>query len=312
MSNPLKIQTRENLKEEYRIYLRRQRGLTERTIYTWCTFADRFLDFRFGESPDDLSKIKAQDITDFIFHLTGNVKPFRCRSASSVLRSFFRFLFQTEKIQTNLALGIPSVSHNRTRRIPDHLAECQVKELLESVRSDTTSISAKRDYAMVLPMARFGLRAHEVVTIQLDDIDWRVGEINVRGKGGYRDKVPLLQDVGEALADYIVNYRKGSSKYLFLSHRSPYIPFKDGQILNLILRRALSRTTIPTPKRYTICNMLRHSLAVNLVQKGATLEEISNTLRHRSRQTALIYARQDINGLRTIAQTWPLTEGGQS
>lgn len=305
-----KTLAREELKAAYRSYLCCQRGLSERTIYKWCTFVDRFLDFTFGERPDDLSKITSEDITNFLYHLTGRVNPLRDKSVNSTLRSFFRFLFQSERIETNLALGIPSVTRKYVRRIPYHLTSDQVEELLEAIHT-TASVTQKRDYAMVLPMSRLGLRAQEIVAIQLDDIDWRRGEICIRGKGGYHDKVPLLQDMGEAIADYIRHERKGSSRYLFVTLRSPHIPFKNAPIVNTILRRALEKTTIPTPKKYTICHILRHSLATNLVQQGASLEEISNTLRHRSRSTALLYARQDINGLRTIAQSWPVVEGGQ-
>lgn len=310
MKNSSKTLAREELKAAYQMYLCHQRGLSERTIYKWCTFVDRFLDFTFLESPDDLSKITAEDITNFLYHLNGRVHPLRDKSVNSILRSFFRFLFQSERIETNLALGIPSVARKYVRRIPYHLTSDQVEELLGAIRT-TPSATQKRDYAMVLPMARLGLRAQEIVAIQLDDIDWRTGEISIRGKGGYHDKVPILQDMGEAIADYIQHERKGTSRYLFVTLRSPYIPFKHAPIVNTILRRALEKTTIPTPKEYTICNILRHSLATNLAQQGASLEEISNTLRHRSRNTALLYARQDINGLRTIAQSWPVTEGGQ-
>lgn len=307
-----KTHTREKLKAEYRKYLCRQRGLTKSTIKRYCSFVDRFLEFKFGKSPDDLTKIQANDISDFLLYLTGRVQPLRDKTIASDLRSFFRFLFQTEKIETNLALGIPSYSVKCARRIPYHLTLDQVEELLEASRTISTSKSKKRDYAMVLLMARLGLRAQEVVAIKLDDIDWRKGEICIRGKGGYHDKIPLLQDVGEAIADYIQHERKSIYRHLFVGLRLPNKPFKGGQILNTVLKQALDKTSIPRPKLYTICHILRHSLATNLVQHGASLEEIGNTLRHRSRCTTLLYARQDINGLRTIAQSWPLKEGGQS
>jgi site-specific recombinase XerD len=311
MMKTLKTQSREKLKEEYRTYLSHQRGLTERTIYKCCSFADRFLDFKFRGSPDDLSKIKVYDITNFLLHLTGRAQPIRDKSVASILRSFFRFLFQSEKIENNLALGIPSVSQKYARRIPYHLTSHQVEELLEAVRTFKTSTYGKRNYAMVLLMARLGLRPQEIIAMQLDDIDWRNGEILIRGKGGFHDKTLLLQDVGEAIADYIRHERKGTIRHLFVANRSPYKPFKDAQILNTVLKQALEKTNIPRPKRYTVSHILRHSLATNLVQRGASLEEISNTLRHRSRQTTLLYARQDISGLRTIAQSWPLKQGGQ-
>lgn len=312
MTKTLKNQCREKLKAEYRVFLCRQKGLSERTIYRCCTFVDRFLNFKFGESPDDLSKITGHDITNFLLQLTGSKQPFRDKTVASIMRSFFRFLFQSEKIKFNLALGIPNVSQKYARRIPYHLTPDQVEELLAAVRTQSDSKSRKRDYAMVLLMARFGLRSPEVIAIQLDDIDWRKGEICIRGKGGYHDKVPLLQDIGDAVADYIMNERKSEFRYLFVALRSPHKPFKDAQILNTILKQALNKTSIPRPKQYTVSHILRHSLATNLVQQGASLEEISNTLRHRSRQTTLLYARQDINGLRTIAQSWPLVKGGQS
>jgi integrase/recombinase XerD len=308
MMSSLNKQGREKLKAEYRTFLSRQRGLTDRTAYKYTTFVDRFLDFRFGESPDELAKISATDIAEFLQHLTQRAQPFRDKTLASTMRSFFRFLFQSEKIETNLALGIPSVAQKYARRIPYHLTADQVDELLQAVRQVNPSLYGRRNYAMVLLMARLGLRAPEVIALQLEDIDWRQGQIVIRGKGGFHDKAPLLEDIGQAIADYIQHERKGSSRYVFVANRSPYKPFRDAQILNSVLNQALQTTTIPKPKPYTVSNMLRHSLATNLVHRGASLEEISNTLRHRSRQTTLIYARQDISGLRTIAQSWPLTD----
>jgi len=307
----LKSKSREKLKAEYRTYLNRQRGLAEKTIYHYISFVDRFLDFKFVDSPDDLSKITGLDIADFLQYLTGRVQPLLDKSIVSNMRSLFRFLFQHEKIKVNLALGIPSIAQKYARRIPFHLKPEQVEELLEAVRTLSTSKCKKRNYAMVLLMARLGLRSTEVIAIQLDDIDWRNGEILIRGKGGYIDKAPLLQDIGEAITDYVQHGRKGSHRKLFLGYHPPCNPFIDAQVLNTILKQALETTNIPRPKRYTVSHILRHSLATNLVQRGASLEEISNTLRHRSRQTTLLYARQDIDGLRTIAQPWPIKKGGQ-
>ncbi|MDI1324407.1 MAG: tyrosine-type recombinase/integrase [Algoriphagus sp.] len=312
MKKQSKIQSREELKTDYRAYLSRQRGLAAETVYKYCTFVDRFLDFRFGESPDDLSKVTGHDVADFLQHQTGGIQPFRDKTLVSTLRSLFRFLFQSERIAVNLALGIPSIAQKHARRIPYHLTPDQVEELLKAVPTSSALSNAKRNYAMVLLMARLGLRSPEIIAMQLDDIDWRNGEICIRGKGGFHDKVPLLQDTGEAIANYIQHERKGTSRFLFVASRSPHRPFKDAQVLNTILTQALETTTIPRPKQYTVSHILRHSLATNLVQRGASLEEIANTLRHRSRQTTLLYARQDIDGLRTIALSWPLAKGGRS
>lgn len=308
----LKPYSREDLKSEYRLYLKRQRGLADKTVSTYASFTDRFLDFRFENKPDDLSKITAHDIVEFLQHLSCRAEPLRDKTVVSSMRSLFRFLFQTEKIERNLALGIPNVAQKWGRRIPYHLASDQVETLLEAVRTLSTSKCKKRNYAMALLMARLGLRSTEIVAMQLEDIDWRNGEIIIRGKGGFHDKTPLLEDIGEAIADYIQHERHGSFRSLFVANSKPHKPFQDAQILNSILSQALETTDIPKPKHYTVSHILRHSLATNLVQQGASLEEISNTLRHRSRQTTLLYARQDVDGLRTIAQSWPLAGGGLS
>lgn len=307
-----KPHSRENLKAEYRQYLKRQRGLADKTISTYSSFIDRFLDFRFGNQQDDLSKITAHDVVEFLQHLSCRAEPLRDKTVVTGMRSLLRFLFQTEKIERNLALGIPSVAQKYGRRIPYHLASDQVEVLLEAVRTLSTSKCKKRNYAMALLMARLGLRSTEVVAMQLEDIDWRNGEIIIRGKGGFHDKTPLLEDIGEAIANYIQHERHGSFRSLFVANPKPHKPFKDAKILNSILSQALEATNIPKPKQYTVSHILRHSLATNLVQQGASLEEISNTLRHRSRQTTLLYARQDVDGLRTIAQSWPLADGGLS
>jgi integrase/recombinase XerD len=165
---------------------------------------------------------------------------------------------------------------------------------------------------MVLLIARLGLRAAEVVKIQIDNIDWRAGELLVRGKGQLHDRLPLPPDVGEALAEYIrLDRRSSSSRALFVKKRPPHVAFKDGQVLNNILRRAYARTGLKPPVPYVGSHILRHSLAVALVRRGASLEEIGNMLRHRSRASTMIYAKLDIDGLRMIAQPWPVEGGAQ-
>jgi integrase/recombinase XerD len=300
---------RAELRREYEVYLRRQRGLGERTIFHFWRYADRFMDFRFGEEAGDLSQITSADIVRFLQHLTTQRPPFRDKAASSNLRNFFRYLFKAGKTATNLALSIPSVAQRYGARLPRHLTPEQVETLISAVRSDTPS--NRRNYAMMLLLARLGLRAPEVIAMQLDDIDWRSGEIIVRGKGARHERIPLPPDVGEALADYIRLDRITTSRALFVAKRPPHRPFKDGQILNAILKKAFAKTGLTPPAPYVGTHVLRHSLATNLAQRGASLEEIGNMLRHRSLATTMIYARLDIDGLRSIAQSWPVVEGAK-
>lgn len=300
---------RAELKRDYETYLRRQRGLSERTIYYCWRHADRFLEFRFGGEAGDFSQIKPADIAAFLQHLTSRKERFGDKTASTHLRNFFRYLFKAGKTSTNLALGIPSVAKRYGARLPRHLTTEEVEVLLKAVRSGPSG--GRRNYAMVLMMARLGLRAPEVIAMQIDDIDWRAGEIVVRGKGGLHDRIPLPPDVGEALADYIRHDRITDSRVLFVKERAPNHPFKDGQILNNILREAFARTDLRPPTPYVGSHILRHSLAVNLVRRGASLEEIGDMLRHRSQSSTMIYARLDIDGLRSIAQPWPIAGGAQ-
>ena len=256
-----------------------------------------------------MSDISAVDIIAFLQHLTTRKRPLRDKTLSSHLRNFFRYLFKSGKSTTNLALGIPSVAQRYGARLPRHLTSEQVEMLLKAVQTETSS--GGRNYAMMLLMARLGLRAPEVIAIQIDDIDWRSGEIMVRGKGKRHDRLPIPPDVGEALAEYIRLGRKTMSRALFVKDRPPHAPFKDGQVLNYILRDAFARTGLKPPAPYVGSHILRHSLATNLVQRGASLEEISDMLRHRSRETTMIYAKLDIERLRSIAKPWPVEGGAQ-
>lgn len=262
----------------------------------------------FGEEIGDLAQRSSTDITDFLQHLARRTPPLRDKTVASHLRNFFRYLFQVGTIATNLAAGIPSVRQRYGARLPRSLTSEQVERLLGAVRSETPR--GRRNYAMVLLLARLGLRPPEVIAMQLDDIDWRAGEIVVRGKGGRQDRLPLLPDVGEALAAYLRWDRVTTSRVLFVTDRPPYRPFTSSQILNAILKKAFARTGLTPPTPYVGAHILRHSLATTLVRRGASLEEISETLRHRSRATTLQYARLDLDGLRAIAQPWPGAGGG--
>jgi integrase/recombinase XerD len=150
-----------------------------------------------------------------------------------------------------------------------------------------------------------------VIAIQFDDIDWRAGTILIRGKGKRHDRMPLPEDAGKAIVDYIRKGRRGLSRTLFVSHKVPYRPFFNAQILNTVLRAAFKATGLRPPQKYIGSHLLRHSLATDMLRKGASLDEIGDVLRHRSRASTAIYAKHDIEGLRSIARAWPV-EGGRA
>jgi site-specific recombinase XerD len=294
----------ERLQDEYDAYLRVQRGLGDSTVTNCMLYFKRFMLFRFGETVGNLNSITTDDITTFICDQKAGLRPYLHKSLPSHLRTFFNFLFWSGKTKRDLTKGIPRVAQNRHNNLPRHLKPEDVQRLLDAVR--TTDEIGRRNYAMLLLLARLGLRAPEVIAIQLDDINWRSGEILIRGKGKRHDRMPLPADVGEAIVDYIKNGRAGTSRTLFVSSITPHRPFKDAQILNSVLRKAFERTGLKPPQKYVGSHLLRHSLAIDLLRNGGSLKEIGDVLRHRSRKSTMIYAKHDINALRSIVRTWPV------
>lgn len=303
------METLQTLKTEYEDYLRHQRGLSERTIYHCWRFADRFITFRFKGKPHNFSKIKAIDIARFIEHITTRKVPFRDKTPPAHLRNFFRFLFYSGRTAINLTPSVPRVAQKSGLALPRYLPPDQVEKLLAAVKRDTPI--GRRNYAMVLLLARLGLRAQEVIAIQVDDIDWRAGELLVRGKGLQRDRLPLPPDVGEALASYIQRDRRTKSRTLFVTHHIPPKAFADAQVLNGLLEAGFKKAGMKPPTRYVGSHILRHSLATNMVSKGASLDEVADMLRHRGRRSTMIYAKLDVEALRSIAQAWPVTGGAR-
>jgi integrase/recombinase XerD len=299
----------DGLRAEYENYLRLQRGLSESTIYYCLSFFARFMAFRFEGGLGDLDAIAPDDILSFLRQLTDRAQPYRGKTAPSHLRSLFKFLFWSGKTRRNLADSIPRIAQPQTANLPRYLKPEEIQKLIDAVRSDDAM--GHRNHAMMLLLARLGLRAPEVVAIQLEDIDWRSGEILIRGKGKLHDRMPLPDEVGEAIVHYIKNGRAGGSRSLFVSDRAPHEAFKDAQIINYVLNKAFEKSGLKQPQKYIGSHLLRHSLATALLGKGASLEEISHVLRHRSRATTTIYAKCDLRALRAIAQAWPL-EGGVS
>jgi integrase/recombinase XerD len=296
----------DRLRLEYVAYLRDQRGLTEATIYHCVCFLNRFMAFRFGDTLGNLNDITPHDIVDFLRKLRSDGKAPRDKTPPSHLRNLFRFLFWSGKTKCDLAASIPRVAQPPRNTLPRYLKPEEVEKLLDAVWS--ADPTGRRNYAMLMILARLGLRAPEAIAIQLDDIDWRTGTILIRGKGKRYDRMPLPEDVGNAIVDYIRKGRRGTSRTLFVSNRVPHRPFADSQILNSALREAFERTGLRPPQKYVGSHLLRHSLATDLLRRGASLDEIGDVLRHRSRMTTTIYARHDVDGLRSIALDWPATK----
>ena len=291
---------------DFETYLVKQRGLSLRTIPHTVGFARRFLDHRFGEAMPDPGRLRPTDAIGFMEHVLAGAR--RDKTVATHVRIFLQYLFGCGATATNLALSVPKTARRWGARLPRHLSPAGVEAVLASVRDNHRH--GARDYAMLLLMARLGLRAAEVIAIQLNDIDWRAGELLVRGKGKLHDRLPITVEVGDALSRYLREERgPATCRAMFVTHRAPHRPFKDGQIVNAILKDALKATGQKPVTPYVGSHLLRHSLATQLVNTGASLDEVADMLRHRARSSTMIYARLDIDGLRSIAQPWPVMGG---
>ena len=288
----------------YGDWLRRQRGLSAKTISTRQSVLRRFLTFRFGTAPGDLNAIAREDVVSFLDSSETATGRAGLDYKATCLRSVFGFLFATGRIQHDLTLCVPRVVKRGSGTQTRHLEPDEIRRLVDAVRSNDGI--GRRDHAMLLLMARLGLRAQEVIAIRLEDLDWRAGGILIRGKGGQHDRMPLPVDVGEAIAAYLQDGRAGGERHLFVTAKAPHRPFASSLAVRRILRKAFARSGLKPPRGEVRTHLLRHSLAVGMLGKGASLDEVGDVLRHRESTTTTIYARYDIETLRPLARLWPV------
>jgi site-specific recombinase XerD len=291
----------EQIRSEFHLYLQQQRGLATTTQSNYLSFAGEFLAARFGTGPVDLSCLCAADVTGFVQRRAATFHSQRVQSMTTALRSFLRFMRWRGDINSDLAACVPSVANWRRSTIPRAIPPKQVELVLASVNRDTAT--GRRDYAILLLLARLGLRAHEVSTLTLEDMNWQDGWITVRGKTGRYSQLPLPVDIGEAIADYLRNGRpRSSSRCVFLLAKAPVASFKARGI-GSVVKHALARAGIDSPRNG--CHQFRHGLACQMLRQGASLSEIGELLRHRSPETTAIYAKVDLGSLTTLALPWP-------
>ena len=221
---------------------------------------------------------------------------------AGALRCFLRFLYMHRDITTDLAQAVPAVANWRLSNLPKYIEPEQVKCLLKSC--DQTTILGQRNYTILLILARLGLRAGEVVNMRLDDIDWEAGEFIVHGKGNQQDRLPIPYDVGKSLAKYLRYGRpRCSSRQVFIRTKAPIRGFANSSRISTIVMQALKHAGINSTCKGA--HLLRHSLATNMLRRGASFNEIGEILRHKLMNTTEIYAKVDLQALRKLAQPWP-------
>lgn len=283
-------------------YLRNVHSLTERTIVNYLRVALKFLIYRFGNGPVKLSHMNANDVVEFVQSQALRIQAIYAKTLTTALRSFLRYARYHGDIALDLAAAVPAVANWSMTSIPRAISSDSVRQVLASINRRTAN--GQRDYAILLLLARLGLRASEVTGLELDDIDWNSGFLNVKGKGGQRSTLPLPAEVGAAIAAYLRHGRpRSSSRRVFLRSQAPISGVLTYRAVGSIVRRTLARTGIKAPTTGT--HQFRHSLATEMLHHGASLTEIGQILRHRSPETTMIYTKIDLDALRTLALPWP-------
>lgn len=293
----------QRMRQDFERYLRCERGLADASIRLYGDAVGRFLEHTFGTGEVRLDTLAATDVVRFVQTDAARLNHAkRAKVMTSALRSFLQYGRYRGEIVADLQGCVPTVANWSMAGLPRTISASQVKSLLASC--DRQSPVGRRDYAVLLLLARLGLRAGEVVGLRMEDLDWAEGAIQIRGPAQRCDRLPLPVDVGAALAEYLHDRRPSCSvRHVFVRSRAPRNALSGPSAVSCIVCRALRRAGIDAP--FKGAHLLRHSLATQMLGNGASLGEIGQILRHRNPQTTTIYAKVDLGTLRALALPWP-------
>ena len=289
----------EELVQRYRRWLVGDRGLAEATVERYVKLARLFLTQRSTELVHSVENLTGTDIVAFLLQESDRLSVGSVKGRVAELRSLLKFLYLQGLTPRPLATVVPPVAGWRDTGVPKAIPAADVQLLLGGCdRSHPTGV---RDFAMLMLVARLGLRSAEVARLELGDIDWRAGQIILRGKASRQEGMPLPVDVGEALTAYLTQARPSTRiRQVFLAAKAPMRPIAPGLVSD-VTHRACDRAGLPRIGAHR----LRHSLATELLRRGATIVEVSQVLRHRDLATTAIYAKVDYAALRAVARPWP-------
>lgn len=282
----------------YANYLAVERGLVATTIRGYADFARRFIAAEFSGGPPDWRALDAADVIGFVSREFREASVGACKLTVTRLRSLLRYLHVRGELAGELAACVPAVAGWRLAALPKALEPEQVERMLGSC--DMRSLIGIRDRAVLCLLARLGLRAGEVAALRLADVDWRAGEIVVRGKSRRESRLPLPLDVGKAVVAYLRRRPRAACRAVFLCAHAPHRP---------ITPRAISGITAQALRAIGVsagsAHVLRHTVATQMLRHGASLAEVGHVLRHRHTDTTAIYAKVDHAALRALVQSWP-------
>jgi len=298
---PPAVTAADEMLERYRRYLTVERGLTVGTARGYVDIVRPFVESRvIGTSAVELWELSPADVLGFLLAETGRRSRKSAKLLVSALRSLLGFWHVQGLIGRPLAGAVPSVAGWRLAGLPRALSGEQVRALLDSC--DRSTVAGMRDFAILTMLVRLGMRRGEIADLRLDDIDWRAGELVVRGKGQRFERLPLPADVGAAIAVYLRDGRPPgfSGREVFVRIKAPCRPLTAGGVTQAVVS-ASKRAGIGE----VTAHRLRHTAATELLRQGAPLHEIGELLRHRSVLTTAIYAKVDRDRLRELARPWP-------
>jgi site-specific recombinase XerD len=257
---------------------------------------------RFGDGRVDLASLRAEDVITYIQRQAARLSPARAKAETIALRSYLRFARCHGEIPLDLAAAVPTVPNWAMTAIPRAISGEHIRAVFAHCPRNTPI--GCRDYAILMLLARLGLRSSEIVSLTLDSVDWEAGSITVIGKGKQVARLPLPVDVGDAIACYLRQGRPTcSSRTLFLRALAPIRGLGAQETICTIVDAALARAGVVTPNRGA--HQFRHALATEMLRRGATLTEIGSLLRHRRAKTTGIYAKVDFAALRPLCLPWP-------
>ena len=283
---------------EFQDWLRRHRGLSERTIELHAYLLMRLLP-ALGARPRSWD---AQHIREVIIAETKRAARGHVKKMASTLRCFVRFLSANGRCRAGLEHAVPIIAQWRLSTLPRYIDSAQVEQLIATC--DPSTPTGLRDRAILLLLARLGLRAGDIVSLRLGDLDWQQATVSVRGKGRRETRLPLPQDAGNAVLAYLEGARpRVESDRVFFMLNAPIRPLIDSRAVTGIVRSAIRKAGIDAPTKGA--SLLRHSAATAMLRGGASLDMVGAVLRHRSPDMTAHYAKVDVTMLRQMAQPWP-------
>jgi len=283
-------------------WMREHRGVAESTLANYAPLVAEFV----AALGENTSTYDASAVRAFIFARANQHGRGRAKSIVTAVRMFLRFLAAYGRCSVDLIAAVPRIAHWKLSALPRYISAEAIEQLIATC--DPTTTAGARDRAIILLLARLGLRAGDVRDLRLADIDWSQGRLRVVGKGRCETWLPLPQAAGDALLHYLLHYRpKIGDEHVFLRVYAPLGPLPSSGPISKLVRRAIQRAGIETPSLGA--HMLRHSAATEWLREGSPLELIGAVLRHRCIESTAHYAKVDVAMLRSVAQPWP-ADGG--